>query len=315
MPPSTPAATRFWDLYFRNAFITLERTPQGYRGQAFKHPEAAAPPAGWLQKPLKEDISISRSELAEHDYAHDGRFALSRQVSLPLAEALECICNQTYPYRDPPPFSRERMASLFGHLVTLLPSPPTLADVETLVRRTVEGYTDQANHSLAALAWFLGQRGEVSSAPALVSIVRNASFAPFARKIIHFTSVDTALSSLSKVNDKASLFGLLELMHEMPEAGWRKLAPLFGRLISGAELIGMGKYGMDYFRPEFWARILEPRRSFSPTAWQVADASSLFWEIRHSAARRLPVSEAQALSALVNDEVPAVAQQARARLT
>jgi hypothetical protein len=308
-------AKEFWDMYFGDVFLILERTRSEYRGRIFAQPEKASILGGLFAVNPEIEVIATMAELRDYAYADDGRFGLSRQMSLPVGEAIEQIIQKTYPYRDPPPFGKRRMSELFSDVKReFVQRAPSLPALEAMVQNKVDDYTDEKIQPLAALAWFLGQRREISSSKALLAIVRNADFVPYARRFIHFTAVDAAFSSLWKVNDKFVLFELLELMHEMPAEGWRKLAPLFSRLLSSGQLLSMEQCGSDYFRPEYWGRLLQPRRNFSATDWHRFDADSLFWEIRYLSALRLPTHDADSLRKLAGDEVSVVRDLALARM-
>lgn len=317
MPTTLISANRFWNLYFRNALLTLERRSDSYTGQIYNEPEHAQPPIGLLRDLVQVPVEVAFSVLREYDYSGDGRFALIAKRPADLNAAYEAIIKQTYPYRDRAPFGKQRMAELFtmlrlqsGHGTRSL----SLAILQQMTLNMVENHTDTLNQPLAALAWFLGELRERSSSKALLAIIDNASFVPFARHRVHFAAVDAALTALWKVNDKASLWHMLELMRNTTDAGRRKITPLFQQLLSTTELLSIERCGDDYFRPEFWARMLEPRRTFTPTDWDHYDANSLFWEIRYLAALRLPSNSIDMFRKLANDEVQTVRDAVRSRL-
>ena len=188
-----------------------------------------------------------------------------------------------------------------------------MADVERAVAQMVDRYVESYSQPLAALAWFLGEQRMRSSAAALMGIVRNARFNPFARAPIASTAVSAAFSALWKVNDKRTLWALLELMPDVSDTGRRTMAPLFERMLSTTELLGAARLGDDYLRPEYWRNLLEPHSAWQATEWDRYDAGSIFWELRHLAATRLPTDDARYLGALSDDEVRTVGDAARAR--
>jgi len=317
MPFTLITAERFWNLYFRNAFLTLERRRDKCVGQIYSDSERAQPPGGLLGGSFQVPVEVAFTTLREYDYTKDGRFALIAKRPASVGAAYEAIINQTYPYRDPAPFGKQRMAELFTevgmHSMTS-PKPLTLEILEQKTLSIVETHVDALNQPLAALAWFLGERRERSSSKALLAIVNNAPFAPSTRRHIHFTAIDAAFTALWKVNDKESLWSIIELMRKTTDAGRRKIAPLLQRLLSTSELLSIEHCGDDYFRPEFWAKLLEPRRGFRPSEWDRFDAESLFWEIRYLSALRLPPTDVEMLRKLISDEVQTVRDAAASRV-
>lgn len=310
MPGESINASRFWDLYFRNAFLTLERHSDRYAGRIYSEPEEAQPPGGLVRDMVEVPFEVPLNILREYDYAGDGRFALITQRLGDLNAAIERIVDQTYLYREPAPFGKLRMSELFGKIhrqlihrqVTEIP----LADLQQELRDMVEHHTADLNQPIAALSWFLGELRERSSSHSLLLVVENSSIAPFARKQVHFTALDAAFSALWKVNDKACLWKVLEIMLHTSESGRRKIAPLFARLLSTTELLGLELAGSAYFETDFWASRLEPYRNFTSTDWDYFDANSLFWEIRYLSALRLSTTEVEVLRKLERDEVQTI---------
>jgi hypothetical protein len=155
---------------------------------------------------------------------------------------------------------------------------------------------------IAALVWLLGEQRDRSSAPVLIEVLRNSSYSVFAKHRIHFTAVDAAFSALWKINDKTTLWKILELMRESSESGRRKMAALFERLFSTNELLSLDLYGDKYTDADFWSALLEPFRRYGHLDWDRRNVDALFWEIRLLAAIRLPVQEAAPLNKLAADE-------------
>jgi hypothetical protein len=316
--PTPVDARRFWDLYFRNAFLTLERHTSKYVGQFYAEPELAAPPGGLLRDMTAEAVEITFDAVREYDCSGDGRFALFGERPLDIGEAYEAVIRQTYPYRDRAPFGKQRMAELFSQIRVQCglesAAALSLAILEQVVISSVENHTEALNQPLAALAWFLGERRERSSSAALLTIIHSAPFAPYARHHIHFTAIDTAFSALWKVNDKAALWDLIDLLRGSSNAGRRKIAPLFERLLSTRELLSLVRCEDDYFKADFWARMLTQSGNYTPVDWDRFDAYSLFWELRNLAALRLPQGEIKTLRILAQDEVETVRDAARDRI-
>lgn len=307
---------QFWDYYFRNAFQTLERKHGQYTGTVL------AESADGISKRLfdtsePEVVSIDMAVLQRFDYRNDGRFSLALKRPTDASVAYTEIVEKTYPYREPAPFGKQRMSELFSEIHMRWHQTPdsiTLSGFEEIVIHIVGQYRDSDNQQLAALAWFLGEQRQRSSAKALLAIVNNAGFVPFAQHPIHFTSVDAVLSALWKVNDKGSMGELLTLMRNASNAGKRKIAPLFERLVSTTELLSQERCGENYLNPEFWERFFAPRSQFTNTEWDRYDTDSLFWEIRLLSALRLSAAESIYLDKLANDEVKVVGDTARKQL-
>lgn len=308
---------QFWDLYFRNLFLQLERKNGLYTGEIFAEPDQAQPPLELLRDVPKVQVEVSFGSLQEHNYSADGRFARITQIPASVSEAYEAVIAGIYPFREPAPFGKQRMAELFtqirGQFLLSTNGELSLADLEQTLSNMVENHTPALNQPIAALAWFLGERRERSSSAALLFVVQNSSFAPYARHQLHFTPVDAAFSALWKVNDKARLWDILEMMRYTSESGRRKFAPLFERLLSTTELLSFEHCGSDYLESDFWASKLEPGRNFTAADWDQYDADSLFWEIRYLAVLRLPATNSDTFRKLAIDEVGTVRGAVHAR--
>jgi len=313
MPETHISAQQFWDYYFRNAFLMLERKNGQYTGQIFVESENGLS-KGLLEKRQQKFVVIDMTALHHYDYLHDGRFALMLQRPTDPSEAFTAVVRKTYPYREAAPFGKQRMSELFSEIYLhwhQSSAPITLSGFEQIVMNIIAQYKDSDNQQLAALAWLLGEQRQRSSSKALLAIVSNAAFVPFAQHRIHFTSVDTAFSALWKVNDKRSMGDLITLMRNSSSAGQHKIAPLFERLVSTTELLSLERCDENYFSPEFWERFITPRRNYTDTEWDQYDTDSLFWEIRFLSASRLSATETIFLNKLVNDEVQIVSDIAR----
>ena len=310
------SAEQFWDYYFRNSFLTLKRENGQYTGQVPAKPAMGS--SKWLLDDRQQiSVLIDRVDLNRYDYIHDDRFALLLQRSTNPDRAFTSVIQKTYPYREAAPFGKQRMSELFSEIRPRWHQSSdtiTLSGIEQIVTNIVEQYKDAHNQQLAALAWFLGEQRQRSSARALLAIVNNAAFVPFARHRIHFTPVDTAFSALWKVNNKSLTGDLLALMRTSSDTGRRKIAPLFERLVSTTELYSLEFCGEDYLNPDFWDPFFTSRRDFTDAKWDQYDMDSLFWEIRFLSASRLPVAETGFLDKLADDEVPIVSNTARKRL-
>lgn len=316
MPETYISAQQFWDYYFRNAFLTLERKNGQYTGHIFADSENGSSKV-LMNERIQTSVEIGSAALHHYDFMHDDRFALMQKRPIDPSEAFSAVIQKTYPYREAAPFGKQRMSELFSeiHLIGYQSHAPiTISNFEQIVINIVADYKDSDNQKLAALAWFLGEQRQRSSAKSLIAIVSNAAFVSFAQHRIHFTSVDTAFSALWKVNDKRSMGDLLMLMSNSSSSGQRKIAPLFMRLVSTTELLSLDRCDANYFNPEFWESFFSPRTNFTDTEWDQYDTDSLFWEIRFLSALRLSATETIFLRKLANDEVKIVSDTARKKL-
>jgi len=308
-------AREFWDLYYRNRFVRLERRDGFCRGAAAVGEGGLT---GLVRAPELRQVEIPLARLRSYDYAADGRFARLLERPQTMAQAITQVEQLRYPYRDPAPFGKERMAELLGWVRANFGSGGQAdlaqADVERIVAAMVDGHRPEFDQPLAALVWLLGEMRQRSATPALMLVVRNSSFVPFARTVLHFTAVNAAFSALWKVDDKSMLGEWLVLMAESSATGKHRMAALLERLLSTDELLGAERCGDAYTDAAAWARYLQPMRGYGPVDWDRHDARSLFWEIRWLAATRLPPGEREALNLLVHDEVTLVREAAVARL-
>lgn len=307
----------FWDLYFRDRFLILERGNESYHGLALGLNSIESGGFGLFNTTGQRVIEVSFSDLRDYDYAGDARFSLLSRIPKTPGQAIAAVGAQSYPYRDPAPFGKERMAELineFGWSGSRIDDAVSLSDLEQMTADLVDKFNPTRAQHLALLVWLLGELRQRSSAKALVKVVSNSSYVPYARHRLPFYVVDAALSALWKINNKFSLFDLLILLDDAEDSGRRKIVPLFSRLLSTDELLSLEKYGSDYFAADLWREILEPCKSFTELDWDMYDVKSLFWEIRVLAVERLPATNAASLQRLANDEVGTVADAARTRL-
>ncbi|HYZ84364.1 MAG TPA: hypothetical protein VE621_08175 [Bryobacteraceae bacterium] len=313
---STKDAAHFWDLYFRNLFVRLERSANGYRGLAYADPISARAPVGFFRPRQTKAIEISMDELRRYDYDGDGRFSLILRRPATLIAALDAVIAMTYPYRDPAPYGKERMAELCSLLrARIMPSRDGgLESAHQILSRMIAEHTPALDQPIAALVWVLGEQRQKLSAPYVLEVVKNSSYWPFARHQLHFTAVDTAFSALWKIDEKGITWEVLDLMRHSSESGKRKMAALMERLFSTTELLSLDRLDEKYLDPEFWANYLAPFRNAGPLDFDRNDAHSLFWEIRFLSAIRLPIRESELLKRLYGDEVGTVRQVVARRL-
>jgi len=318
MEPKIVNPKNFWDAYFRNEFVALMRQADKYSGFLPVRTPNPASPKGLLDQTEYQPIEIGFDALRAYDYNGDGRFAIAAYDKDDVGKQFESVVRQTYAYRDPAPFGKQRMSELFSeiHSHWLHTHKPAFLEIlENIVFAIAENFNETYNQQLAALAWFLGEQRQRTSTKALLAIVQNAHFVKSAKKPINFKPVDTAFSALWKINDKSSLWALLDLMPDANETGVRKMMPLFERLLSTNELLSRHRCGELYEKPDFWRNILAPMKGYAPQDWDRYDANALFWEIRLLSARRLPHSEKAALQKLSSDVVSIVADSAHLKLS
>ena len=303
-------ATEFWDLYFRNKFLKLERRSDKYIGLIFDKIESAGK---GLFNDDRVTVEIYKDNLKSYQYDNDGRFALLSKRPIRAKTAIKEIINQSYPYRDAAPFGKKRMSELFLQMYPSEIEVNSVAMLEQTVLTLVQQYNQDLSQLLAAHAWLLGELRQCSSSKALLNIIHHAPFVLSVSNPLPFTPIDVAFSALWKINDKSSLLTLLKLLYKTTDAGKRKIIPLFERLLSTNKLLSLTECD-DYYEVEFWRSILMQRKDFTKYDWASYDTSSLFWEIRYLAAIRLPSKETKMLTILINDEVKIISDIAYKKL-
>ena len=138
-------AAEFWDHYFHDDFVRLERRADKYVGAIAN---GSGGPFSFLTGAKTTDIVLPISDLRSYDYATDPRFTLIAKVPSDIAAAYSAVEAQTYPYRDPAPFSPQRLAELLGEIrtacfhdsgpgITLSSVEKALSDFELISRQTV----------------------------------------------------------------------------------------------------------------------------------------------------------------------------------
>lgn len=304
------SAAQFWDLYFRNQFLRLEQQNDVWRGEARAEVTQGHKPSALLSEVRSIPIEVTVEALRGYDYSIDARFARISTTPISVAAAFDAVIVKTYPYRDAAPFGKQRMVELFTLVRSRyrLPSGTalTLAKLEQILSAMISEHSEQLNQPIAALVWFLGDRRQRSSSSVLINVLRSSSYVRQSEPHIHFTAIDAAFSALWKVNDKTRLPDLLALMRDANPTGRQKIGSLFERLLSTDELLSPKRCGDAYLDPDFWARLIEPYRSYTHADWDRYDADSLFWELRYLAATRVSLKDSETLQKLANDEVAIV---------
>ncbi len=302
-------AAEFWDHYFHDDFVRLERHADKYVGAVAK---SAGGPFSFLTGAKTTGIVMPISDLRSYDYASDARFTLIAKVPSDIAVAYSAVEAQTYSYRDPAPFSPQRLAELLGEIRTAYfhDSEPgiTLSSVAKALSDLVDSYTPSMAQPVAALAWFLGERRDIASAEALISVVADSDYLGGA---MHFTAVNAAFDALWKINAKLRLPALVHLMHRANESGRRSIGALLSRLLSTNEMLGPDLLGPKYYQADYWASIISRADAKTQADWDRYDVNALYWEIRYLAALRLSEQDVASLRQLANDEVGIVAGAAK----
>ncbi len=304
-------AKQFWELYFHNKFLRLERHPDKYIGEVFDKTSSSG-------KGLFDNnrifVEVNMDDLRVYDYETDGRFTQLIKRPVKADDAVQAIINQSYPYRDAAPFGKERMSELF---LQMYPSELKIDSLEILEGTTfalANEYNQDLSQPLAGHAWLLGEFRQRSSTKALLNIIHYAPFVSSAQYHLPFTPIDVAFSALWKINDKFALWDLLKLLPSTDDSGKRKIIPLFERLLSTNVLLSLTQHDDNYYETKFWENYLLPMKDFSERDWDSYDANSLFWELRYLSAIRLPLNKTDILNKLISDEVSIVSDIARKRL-
>ncbi|MCB2262282.1 MAG: hypothetical protein LGR52_04985 [Candidatus Thiosymbion ectosymbiont of Robbea hypermnestra] len=180
--------------------------------------------------------------------------------------------------------------------------------IQAILTDLVNTYTPSITQPIAALAWFLGERRDVTSAETLISVIAASSYVG---GIMHFTAVDAAFDALWKGNAKLQLPGLVRLMQRANETGRRNIGALLSRLLSTDVMLSPDLLGEEYEQPGYWEARVAAANARTQADWDRYDVNSLYWEYRYLAARRLPAEDVANRAKLARDEVRPVADAAR----
>jgi hypothetical protein len=313
MTKTNVSAEQFWNLYFANRFVNLQRTPTGCLGTA-RLDAGAGLPAALLREPELADVAISRQTLEGYGYEGDLRFALAARRPTSVRSVLSSIAAGDYVYREPAPYGRDRMAELAGQLLPRVATaenddPSALAQIVTSLLVDHDPALDQV---LAAMVWVLGEFRRAEVSPALIQVVRNSTYVAYSRVQVHFTVVSAAMTALWKSNNKTLIKDYLALMADASASGRYMMAALLERLYSPEQLWSLHLLGSGYEQPDQWARRLAFGLDYTQQDWDIYDAGSVLWENRLSAASRLAQGERTwpARRLLQGDEVKTVSRVA-----
>jgi hypothetical protein len=310
------SSEEFWNYYFKDYFINLKRDKGVYIGEVYEHSSQVSGPLGLIKEIAKKRIEVSSATLKQYDYFTDKRFSLISVLPSNLSKAFTAVLEKTYTYREPAPFGKQRMSELFvlleDHYQLNSATDLTISTLEGVLKQMVESYSREMIQPIAALAWFLGERHQISSAEVLISIIQNSKYMSNSTYLIHFTAVNAAFNALWKINPKLNLPDLIKLMKDANESGRGKFASLFTRLLSTNEMLSFDYCGKNYLNPDYWAVVVESYKNSTQLDWDQFDTNALFWEIRYLAALRLSPNNVH-LMKLLNDEVGVVAELVRQR--
>lgn len=305
---------RFWDLYFQNKLVELERTPAKITG---KYREDPPPVKSSFSEPRYGLVEIDRIRLKAYAYEQDGRFSQQLLAPASLQESIRQIIDRSYPYREPPPVGSEMMSELLRNIAARYdwPDDGTVTE-ETAIRTArslISRYRQKDSLALSALLWVLGERRERIYSEMMVAVIEESERRPPGHKDrVSATAVNTAFEALWKIDDKSHLDRLLGLMERSEHSRRLRVAALFKRLLSTTRLLSFEAIGEAYYSAEYWQRLIAPYAKHSELDWDRYDARSLFWEVRYLAAKRLPLKD-KALQELADDEVSLVRELASSR--
>jgi hypothetical protein len=307
-------ADQFWNHYYRDDFLALERSISGYSGTVPINPQAAAGPLALLKSYDTTEVVIDLNELRRYRYDLDPRFFLITRRPEQADTAFEAVVDSSYPYRDPAPFAPGRMSEIFTELreavATGSDAAITTVWLQNVLDDLLETYTPDIAQTVAALTWFLGETRERNVAPSLIRILERSDYTSVTVPL-HFTIVDAAFAALWKVNDKDSLPMIIAVMRDSDATGRWKIAALLSKLLSTDTMLSAELLDDDYPDPEFWSGLHE-RLSHEWQERSIAFASkSLYWEVRYTAALRALPEDREALKILADDIVPFIAAKAR----
>lgn len=313
--PTNQRARQFWDLYFQNKFVELQRTANEVKG---RYLQELPPGRSYFAEPTFESFSIARAELKPYDYNEDGRFSEIRKTPTGLQDALQKIADGSYPFREPPPFGAKHLKELLHQLSQRFdwPSDASISSEQAVLnaRSLITPFAPDNGQQLTALLWILGEQRKRAFSNLMVEVIEGAERLPSGHKGRMSSSlVNTAFEALWKINDKSCLERLLTTMGRSDHSGKLRIAALFKRLLSTEKLLSLETLGENYYSVEFWQRSIAPYANYSDRDWDRFDTKSLFWETRYLAASRLAPRD-EALKSLEDDEVSLVREIARAKL-
>lgn len=306
----TISAAEFWDHYFRDHFIELERHTDRYDGAILLDRGTIA---ALMRKGNITDITISTSDLRAFDYRSDSRFRHITKVSRwDIAEAYAAVEDGTYPHRSPGPYGPKKLAQLLKRVRSTYRLGKNreirLPALQSILAELVATYTPSIAFPIAALAWFLGERRDRTSGEVLTSILADSNYLG---GIISSTVTEAALSALWKSNAKLQLPRLVQLMRRANHAGQWDIAALLSRLLSTDVMLSPSVLGKSYERPGYWEALIAKANAKTQADWDRYDVNTLYWEIRYLAALCLPAHDVANRAKLAKDVVGPVADAAR----
>jgi hypothetical protein len=315
----TLTAAEFWDLYFRDAFVRLQRSRAGMSGEVLKDGRAASVVEalrGIGHKQQTQAVEAGAQVLRAYDDRGDPRFDIFPAWEWSLEAASLAVVEGRYPYRAAAPFAPERLGIVVEELRRAVPAVRgfTVAALARWLDERVVAPGAQGDQRVTAAAWLLGERRDPAAVPALLQLLRHARPFEPAERAVASVAAEAAWSALGKIADPSCLAPLLELMKQGDSTLRWKCARLFEWLLSTTTLLGSSELGDRFPEPATWAPHVEEAARLAPEAWDRRLGNALHWELRALASLRCAASDRELLLRLADDEVGAVRRLALKRL-
>jgi hypothetical protein len=307
--PNFIDAVTFWNAYFQDrlsrCYVHSDRISVSI--------EVVTPGRSLLQLERKVEVGeVPFSLLRSYDYDEDARFASINGLPKTVAQSLSLLAALSYPYRDPPPFGSQRMSELakltlssFGELND--------SKLNALLENWIVN-REEDEQLIRGLTWLCGERREAIYAPTLVAMLAyGPTVEPKTAKSLPGTLVDTVFEALWKINPKAQLLDVIDIMARSGYSGRIKIGALLSRLLSRERLLSLDELGELFWDEGYWREKITPYKGFEPSDWLEYDSKALYWEVRLQAAKKMSQGS-DVLKAMREDFVKLVAEAATARL-
>lgn len=304
------SAKEFWDAYFRNAFVKLQRVPAGYLGVISS--EVGNTNLPLIFEEVKQiTIAIDDETLAQYHYDMDERFNLL-YLRESISHQYKSIITQDFHYITPPPFEPSKMSNLFAKVHKDEGFDLEALNMETLcqiISSRISKRISEQHTSNVALTWFSGELRDSRVGSTLVRIIAQSKLVNF-HDPIYADIVNKALSALQKVNAKNQVDELIELLGKASGSGKLMLGQLIGLLLSQDRLMTHAEIGDKIESPAYWEDYLKDINS----NWNRFDTNHILWEYRYMAASRMNCTLIKELKKLSSDVVPVVSEASKNRL-
>jgi len=304
-------AKGFWDLYFRNRFVEMTRDADWINGVARMEP--AAGKSSFAEAPMVS-VRIKRDDLKRYACETDGRFAEIRKAPTSLVESVRRLADESYPFREHPPFGAKRMGELLKQAMEQFDWPRDASFSPDMLIHSIQclasNYKPENGQLLNALLWVAGEQKQRVFSKVIMSAIAESQPLPSGHNRKMSAAVEnTAFEALWKINDKSCCDSLLQVMELSDHSGRLRCAAVFKRLFSNSRLLSLEALGENYFSPGYWKELIKAGAANSAVQWDRFDTKSLFWEIRYLAAVRLEPKDA-AFRTIMDDEVSLVRELA-----